>query len=59
MTDFNPVVTGGRQDILLCKRCGESVGICESLRRSETPLQRPPNEMNRPRLSGQYKKLPM
>ena len=34
-------VTGGRQDLLLCKRRGESVGICESLRRSETPLQRP------------------
>ena len=32
------VVTGGRQDLLLCKRRGESVGICESLRRSETPL---------------------
>ena len=36
--------SGGRQDILLCKRRGESVGVCESLRCSETPLQRPPNE---------------
>ena len=28
---FDPVVTRGRQDFLLCKRCGESVGVCESL----------------------------
>ena len=52
MTDFNPVVTGGRQDILLCKRCGESVGVCEFLRRSETPLQRPPK-----RSTPSYKNL--
>ena len=46
------VVTGGRQDLLLCKRRGESVGVCESLRRSETPLQRPPNETRGGRSEG-------
>ncbi len=46
-------VTGGRQDLLLCKRRGESVGICESLRRSETPLQRPPNETRGGRSEGE------
>ncbi len=35
-------VAGSRQDLLLCKRCGEGVGVCESLRRCEAPLQRPP-----------------
>ena len=50
---FDPVVTGGRQDLLLCKRRGESVGVCESLRRSETPLQRPPNETRGGRSEGE------
>ena len=50
---FDPVVTGGRQDLLLCKRRGESVGVCESLRRSETPLQRPPNETREGRSEGE------
>ena len=35
---------GGGQDLLLCKRRGEGVWVCESLCRCETPLQRPPNE---------------
>ena len=38
---------------LLCKRCGESVGICESLRCSETPLQRPLNETRGGRSEGE------
>ena len=32
------VTKAEKEDLLLCKRRGESVGICESLRRSETPL---------------------
>ena len=47
------VVARGGQDLLLCKRCGESVGVCESLRRSETPLQRPPNETRGGRSEGE------
>ena len=50
---FDPRVAGGRQDLFLCKRCGESVGICESLRCSETPLQRPPNETRGGRSEGE------
>ena len=49
---FDPRVARGGQDLLLCKRCGESVGVCESLRRSETPLQRPPNETRGGRSEG-------
>ena len=49
---FDPRVAGGRQDLLLCKRCGKSVGVCESLRRSEATLQRPPNETRGGRSEG-------
>ena len=30
--EFDPRVAGGRQDLLLCKRCGESVRTAKALR---------------------------